>query len=138
LEIVKELLRWGADHSIGYKNTNSTPLFMASQNGIRVCSFAVVYPPLINSFYSVGHLEIVKELIKAGADVNATRTDIHASSLTVAAEKGWAAVVKELIKHKADVDMRRSNDGTTPLIWAALKVHPFLTTVTASSNVALA
>jgi len=35
-----------------------------------------------------GHVDVVRELLEAGFNVNATRTDIGASALTVAAENG--------------------------------------------------
>jgi len=95
----------GADHSIGYKTTNSTALFLAAQNG---------------------HLEVVRELVKAGARVDSARVDIGAVPLTVSAERGHIEVVRCLIEAGANVNHARSNDGTTPLIWAAIKVCRFL------------
>jgi len=80
----------GADLELGYLKTGSTPLFMASQNN---------------------HPEVVRALLKAGANVNFVRRDIGASSLLVAAENGHLEVVKILLEHNADPHICRTTDG---------------------------
>jgi hypothetical protein len=59
-----------------------------------------------------GNLEIVKELIKAGADIN------DSNALRFASSSGYIDVVKELITAGADVNVKDSN-GKTALIYAS-------------------
>ena len=71
---------------------------------------------------------LVKELIKAGADVNMQVTDVaipgnsNYTALHCAASKCYTTIIMELIKGGADVNIA-SSDGTTPLHMAAEKGH---------------
>ncbi|ERF71929.1 hypothetical protein EPUS_06488 [Endocarpon pusillum Z07020] len=54
-------------------------------------------PALLHAAAKGGHLEIVQDLIKAGADPNAADNDNH-TALQLAAEGGYVLIVRELIK----------------------------------------
>lgn len=64
-----------------------------------------------------GHHAITIDLIKAGADLNATNS-YGATPLHVAAQERHSEVMAALIEAGADVD-RRLGDGRTPLLVAA-------------------
>ena len=66
-----------------------------------------------------GHLDVVRELLARGADVNARR-NAGATALHHASWKGHAEVVRELLSRGAAVNARASN-GRTPLINACDK-----------------
>jgi ankyrin repeat protein len=68
-----------------------------------------------------GHVEDVKRLLAAKADVNAARTD-GVTPLIVASENGHLETVKLLLEAKADVNAAK-NDGVTPLIVASENGH---------------
>ena len=76
----------------------------------------------VAAFYS--HAALVKELIKAGADVNMPFTDVtippilNYTALHVAASRCHVTTIMELIKGGADVNIATS-DGVTPLHIAA-------------------
>ena len=80
----------------------------------------------VAAFHS--HVALVKELIKAGADVNMQVTDVaipgnsNYTALHCAASKCYTTIIMELIKGGADVNIA-SSDGTTPLHMAAEKGH---------------
>ncbi|SPO07100.1 uncharacterized protein DNG_09794 [Cephalotrichum gorgonifer] len=65
---------------------------------------------------ALGHRQIVRRLLDAGADVNFRAGD-GGPPLWLATSYGHLPVVRMLIHHKADVDGRGA-DGTTPLIQA--------------------
>lgn len=69
----------------------------------------------------LGLAEVVKELLAANADVNATRLG-GATPLWIASENGHADVVQLLLAAKADVDAARTN-GVTPLWQASSQGH---------------
>ena len=69
---------------------------------------------------SKGHLEIVRLLIEAGANVNAKRDDWTA--LMSASRNGHAQVVRLLVDAGADVNTKGS-DGWTPLMLASWEGH---------------
>jgi ankyrin repeat protein len=64
-----------------------------------------------------GHLDIVRALVEAGADVNAVDAGLLRTPLVAAVEGGNAEVVRFLLVAGADVD--REAMGTTPLAAAA-------------------
>jgi ankyrin repeat protein len=63
-----------------------------------------------------GNLEIVKELIKEGADVNEDNNSI--TPIMIASSKGYLDIVKELIKAGADVN-KENDDEATPIFFAS-------------------
>jgi len=70
-----------------------------------------------------GHLEIVKFLVKHGADVN-TLVLNGGTALTAACEwGGHIEVAKYLISKGADLEARADSDGFTPLVAASYQGH---------------
>ncbi len=71
-----------------------------------------------------GYIEVVKELLNLGADINLAAND-GASPLFIAAQNGHVKVVKELLNRGAKINQEK-NTGETPLsiaVWAGhLKV----------------
>ncbi|KAI2503233.1 hypothetical protein MHU86_11256 [Fragilaria crotonensis] len=71
---------------------------------------------------SYGDLEEVRDLLRAGANVNAQRDD-GTTALYIASQVGSANVVRELLQNdKVDVNLQRS-DGSTALYIASKKNH---------------
>jgi ankyrin repeat protein len=68
-----------------------------------------------------GHVQVVKELLGHGADVNVKDNNIW-TPLHFACWKGHAQVFKELVDHGADIEAK-DNDGRTPLHCACLTGH---------------
>ncbi|GMH40399.1 hypothetical protein BSKO_08303 [Bryopsis sp. KO-2023] len=83
------------------------------------------YTPIILAAYG-GHTQIVQELIRKGADVNAAtisgRGRLCVSAIWMAAFGGHGDIVDELLKENANVNQKDSND-TTPLYVAAQHGH---------------
>ena len=69
-----------------------------------------------------GNISRLRELIKAGADVNTKDKKFGLTTLMMAASEGHADVVRELIKAGADLNAK-GNLGFTALMYAALKGH---------------
>ncbi|XP_078575768.1 uncharacterized protein LOC144861671 [Branchiostoma floridae x Branchiostoma japonicum] len=68
-----------------------------------------------------GHVEVVQQLLKAGADVEKARQG-GATPLYIAAQNGHVEVVQQLLKAGAEVDKARQT-GATPLYIAAQNGH---------------
>ena len=66
-----------------------------------------------------GHLEIVKELLIAGADPNASRTDDGATALMLASLQGYLEVVQELLKAGANPNAATIEVGETSLMYSS-------------------
>lgn len=69
-----------------------------------------------------GDLEMVKSLLKRGADANA-KTEYGATPLFFACDRGHLEVVRVLIEHGADVKVADKFYGMTPLVRAMGKDH---------------
>jgi ankyrin repeat protein len=69
-----------------------------------------------------GSLSIVKQIIRAGANVSYT-SDNHYTALHLAAECGHKAVIEQLLKEGANSSMVRFMDRLTPLYLAAENGH---------------
>jgi len=109
LQGVKEQIRGGADLEAKAPILNGfddghTPLLIAARNG---------------------NLEMVKELLQAGANPNATDTIFVAVPLHKATYHGYAEVTKVLAKHPGvDLDFQGPSNGYTPLhdaLWHGYK-----------------
>ena len=66
-------------------------------------------------------VEMVKELIQAGADIEGRDKDGE-TPLIWASSYGHLEIVQELIQAGADVNAK-DNDACTPLIWASSRGH---------------
>lgn len=69
-----------------------------------------------------GHLEIIKILLDAGADINQNSNTTGCTPLYLAARNGHIDIVKELIRRGADVNLP-NNDGMTPIRSAVYHGH---------------
>lgn len=83
-----------------FGNTGVTGIWMASQ---------------------AGHVDVVREFIKAKADVNVTDTENGMTSLRAAFFEGHLDVVRELVRGKADVDAVDTKSTKTCLHLASQK-----------------
>lgn len=112
LDIVKLL----ADNNASIETIQNKALIIAAQNGhSKVVEFLLEKKALIDNTHdrkkvtalfqaaNHGHVEIVKLLIKAGADVNLPRHD-GISPLYQAAKRGYEKTVNLLIKAGANID----------------------------------
>ncbi|RLN82851.1 hypothetical protein BBJ28_00019344 [Nothophytophthora sp. Chile5] len=98
IEKVKELVNRG--ENVNAKSNGGTAVMLASQNG---------------------HLEVVKYLVDAGADIEAVY-DEGETALMQAAGKGHLDVVQYLVDAGADKEAKSTN-GWTALIWSARRGH---------------
>ncbi|BES92174.1 multiple ankyrin repeats single kh domain [Nesidiocoris tenuis] len=96
LEVANFLIKNGAEIELGA----STPLMEAAQEG---------------------HLELVRYLLEANADVNA-QTQTGDTALTYACENGHTEVAKLLLQYGADME-HESEGGRTPLMKACRAGH---------------
>lgn len=71
---------------------------------------------------SVGDLAKVKELLAAGADVNAANT-YGGTALAFASDKGHAAIVDLLLERGANPNTKDTFYQATPLTWAVMHGH---------------
>jgi ankyrin repeat protein len=68
-----------------------------------------------------GHIEIVQELIKHGADPNA-KNNVGYTALMYAAYWGYIKIVRALLEAGADV-LAKNNYGSSALMYASKKGH---------------
>ena len=61
---------------------------------------------------------MVDTLVKAGADVNKTTTDVGATPLYSATARGHEGIIEKLVEAGADVNKATAVDGCTPLYHA--------------------
>jgi len=129
-DIVRLLIRFGADVDQGQGEAESTPLMLATTDPANIESVKHLIrakaevdkentngdtPLTIASYYE--NNEAVQELLKARADVN-HQTQSGLSPLTLAASKGNIEVVEQLLKAGADINQQTGN-GQTALFIAA-------------------
>jgi hypothetical protein len=70
-----------------------------------------------------GHIELVRELLQAGADVN-SRDNAGSTPLMLAASGGNVEAMRLLLEAGADVNAQDDRKGMTPLMWLAAAMHP--------------
>ncbi|XP_056005124.1 uncharacterized protein LOC130050130 isoform X2 [Ostrea edulis] len=93
------------------------PICKKTINGIDKISKGIQWSCLpLNAACKGGHVSVVKELVKVGADVNLQDREGN-TPLTAACYRGHLCVVKELVKAGADVNLQ-DYFGNTPLIAA--------------------
>ena len=121
--ITKGPMYWAAR----YGNLPAVRALLKSGVGINISLNSRKWTGLhVATFYN--RAALVKELIKAGADVNLQATDteptdiLNYTALHLAAVTSHTTIIMELIKGGADVNIA-SSDGTTPLHMAAEKGH---------------
>jgi ankyrin repeat protein len=132
LDIVKALLEKGADVNLKDKNGDNalmcaekTPHLLVMIELIKkhisaeLNATKINGTPLIIWAVEYGRLDIVKELLEKGADVNLKDKYGH-TALIRAAYNGRLDIVKALLEKGADVNLK-DNFGHTTLIWAARK-----------------
>ncbi|CAI8029606.1 Protein VAPYRIN [Geodia barretti] len=77
------------------------------------------WTPLMRASFD-GHVEIVRLLIEAKAQLNIQEKEDGATALHLAAQEGKADVVRLLTEAGAQLDIQRT-DGTTPLFILPVK-----------------
>jgi len=136
LEMVKQLVAYGADTSAVVTSTGATPLMMAARHGRdKIAQFLIdnkvdVSTVGTNKVYQAtalhlaaqhGHVKVVKLLLKHGANINC-RLTLGVSPLFAAAEAGNAEVVAYLLKKGAAVNFRNVH-GANAVLAAARGQH---------------
>ncbi|XP_049916911.1 ankyrin-3-like isoform X13 [Epinephelus moara] len=91
---------------------NGVDINICNQNGLNALHLAS----------KEGHVEVVAELIKHGANVDAATKQKGNTALHIASLAGQTEVVKELVTHNANVNAQSQN-GFTPLYMAAQENH---------------
>jgi ankyrin repeat protein len=79
-------------------------------------------PPELHRAASSGNIKVVRELLRRGADINATDSMLH-TPLMLASAGGHAAVVKYLLRKNGDAD-RQNYMGETALMLAVQSEQP--------------
>lgn len=69
----------------------------------------------MTSFVVVGHLSVIKLLVKNGADVN-YRTDTDSTPLRAACFDGRLDIVQYLVNHNANVNLANAYNNTCLMI----------------------
>ena len=119
IEVIRVLLEAGVDVNAKYEKYGRTALMYAAGRkhaGIRVGA----QDPVSGKRYAYGdgRPEIIRELVKAGADIE-VRDHLGWTALMRAAMLGRTGAIRELVKAGADVNARDNNGGGTSLIRAA-------------------
>ena len=83
---------------------------------------ALGWTPLMKAS-AKGKLEVVRELIDKGANVNAVKTKNGMTALMLASEEGHLEIVRLLIEKGANVNAAKTTDGWTALMAASQNGH---------------
>ena len=110
---VEEVVEWltTADNPPLIRLVDAVCPFVSTSDDLR-------YTTLLSAAAGKGKVEMVKELMKRGANVNWKDTQ-GATALMIAAKEGHRSVTVVLLKHSAINFDVQSNDGSTALIYAA-------------------
>eukprot|EP00095_Tigriopus_kingsejongensis_P010708 maker-scaffold179_size282488-snap-gene-1.25 protein:Tk10708 transcript:maker-scaffold179_size282488-snap-gene-1.25-mRNA-1 annotation:"ankyrin repeat and kh domain-containing protein 1" len=129
-EMVALLLSQGADINAQTEETQETALTLACCGGfLEVADFLIkagadielgASTPLMEASQE-GHLDLVRYLLEAGANVNAVTTTSD-TALTYACENGHTDVADLLLNANAELE-HESEGGRTPLMKAARSGH---------------
>jgi len=127
---------------VSAKTNGATPLVLSCRNGhhdvveylVDKCCASVEQPgsvtfdgetiegaPPLWCAAAAGHLDIVKLLVKSGANVNST-TKTNSTPLRAACFDGHYEIVKYLVEHNADIEVANRH-GHTCLMIACYKGH---------------
>jgi len=127
---------------VSSKTNGATPLVLSCRNGhhdvveylVDKCCASVEQPgsvtfdgetiegaPPLWCAAAAGHLDIVKLLVKSGANVNST-TKTNSTPLRAACFDGHYEIVKYLVEHNADIEVANRH-GHTCLMIACYKGH---------------
>lgn len=107
----------GRYHEVTSLIENGLDIFLAE--GVQIKSYESEHNTPLHLAALNGHLEIVKFLIKSGANVNA-RNRKNQTPLHMAVHNAHRLIVEYLILNQANIDVLDS-EGDTPLAWAAYK-----------------
>jgi len=136
LEVVQGLLQAGADPNakdsrwgvtalhvtVGYGHLEVVKALIAAEADIKQTDSDGNTPLQLAAMDN--ELEILQELLQAGADPNAKNSDnMDRTALHEAVRRGYLEVVKALIAARADIT-QTDNDGNTPLQLAAICNEP--------------
>jgi ankyrin repeat protein len=139
-EIIKLLLRAGAELDRRSTSTGATPLMLAARAGRDATAKALLVAgadPNVKGNHRVyqatslhmaaqgGHLAVVEELIKATARLDARMT-LGVSAVGVAAERGHTAVVEALLKAKATVGFKNIHGVRERTCSSLFDLDPYL------------
>lgn len=69
------------------------------------------------------HLDMVRLLLKANANINLTDERDY-TALMQAAEEGHHTIVQVLIEHSADLNKQEKKRNYTALMWSVVEGHP--------------
>lgn len=123
IEKIRELVKQGADVNLAAWERNGSYYAQApSLNRPMPSGYTVPSSrtPLLVAIFA-GHLDVVKELIKAGADVNKGNSRKE-TPLMFASKNGQLKIVKTLLSAGADVNAKSASysDSTGPRSYTAL------------------
>jgi ankyrin repeat protein len=112
--------QWSPLHYAAYHNREAALLHFLRAGQSPDGNAASQNTPLLAAA-TAGHLNIVKALCAAGADVNATTEKNGETALHIAIKSGHYDITNELLLYRPDLEMRTSSGQEAPLHYAAAK-----------------